>query len=100
MTLEAMNYAPTCKWQLRDVSTQEIEHQTKDSILVRSFLGLSMEEYLSKRCLQGNVKAIRAETWDLVNESIGLNESNATLLSNKNIFLASSINTHQHSAIV
>ena len=51
-------------------SYRQIEHQTKDSISVRSFLGLSMEEYLSKSCLQDNVKAIRAETWDLVNESI------------------------------
>lgn len=51
-------------------SYRQIEHQTKDSLSVRSMLGLSMEEYFSKSCLQDNVKGIRAETWDLINESI------------------------------
>jgi IS5 family transposase len=53
-----------------DWSYRQLEHQTKDSLSIRSLLGLKMEEFFSKSTLQDNVKAIRAETWDLINESI------------------------------
>jgi len=49
-------------------SYRQLSHTTKDSLSVRSFLGLGMDESLSKSALQANLKRVSESTWIRMNE--------------------------------
>ncbi len=52
------------------LSYRDMAHATTDSMSMRVFLNLAPGEGISKSTIQGNLKAVREETWELLSKKI------------------------------
>ncbi len=56
--------------QMHGLSYRELEFHLQDSAAFRAFVGLGFDDRPSYQALQANVKRMRPETWELINQTL------------------------------
>jgi len=53
-----------------EMTHRELSHATSDSMSMRRFLGLELDQVISKSCIHENLKRVTESSWEFVNELI------------------------------